>query len=164
MDYSKADWTKFNNDLNERLTEREYKTIEDIDMKDTKILLGIIEAQKTSIPAKNIKLNKNKNNKPLPKFLLDIIKIKRRAHRLYMRQRTDDNERIYRRTQEDVKAAIAVYDEINYKNFTNKLQDLWTSNPKKFWETISRIRHIKLFNNHPLKDGNTITYEDTEKA
>ena len=83
-------------------------------------------------PAKHIKLNMNKNNKPLPKFLLDIIKIKRRAYRLFMKQRTDDNKRLYRRTQEDVKAAISIYDEIKYKNFTNKLQDLWTTNPKKF--------------------------------
>ena len=53
-----------------------------------------------------------------------------------MKQRTEDNKKLYRRTQEDVKAAIAIYDEIKYNNFTNKLQDLWTTDPKKFWQNI----------------------------
>ena len=75
LDYAKADWKKFQNELNTRLKEKDYITTTDIDMQDTEILNAILEAQKNSIPAKNIKINPNRQNKPLPKFLLDIIKI-----------------------------------------------------------------------------------------
>ena len=163
-DFTKADWTKFQEELDTRLENIDYNTTADIDTCDNNILNSVKQAKALSIPTKTIKINPNRNARPLPTFVLNAIKIKRRAHRLYMRTRTDDNRRLYRRMQEEVKAAISIHKNILHKKFTSNLENLSSENPKSFWQKISKLRGKKNFTNHPIKDGNNVIFDDEGKA
>ncbi|KAJ4429050.1 hypothetical protein ANN_26046 [Periplaneta americana] len=55
--------------------------------------------------------------------IVQLIKTKRRAHRLYMRQHTDDNRRLYRSLQQDVKDAIRRYNTYCWTEITRKLDN-----------------------------------------
>ena len=81
-----------------------------------------------------------------------------------MKQRTDDNRRLYRRLQEDVKTPINHYEAAKYHKLTKELQQNWKSNPKNYWQNINKLRCLRTFKNHPLKINDQIILDDAEKA
>ena len=83
-DTSRADWNKFQTTLEETLSERNLASVTDIDRNDALLLYSIQQSQSVSIPQKLVKISNNPHYKPLPAYILNIMKIKRRAHRLYM--------------------------------------------------------------------------------
>ena len=143
LDYRNADWTKFNENLENTIPDITPKIAEDIDMYDQILLQHLQSAIRNSIPSRTIKTCKLQQRIPLPDYIIKTIKTKRRAHRLYIRTKTEANRRLYRKLQEETKAAIKLHNQIKYEQLTRKLQSEWTEHTKKFWQTISKLRGTK---------------------
>ena len=164
LDYEAADWDKFQQIIEETIQDNTIKTIDDIDMYDKKLITTINKAITQTVPVKRIKINKLKHNHPLPDYIIKTIKTKRRAHRLYMKTKKENDRRLYRQLQEDVKAAITFHKSQKYHHLTQEIQTNWQINPKRFWQNINKLRGRKTFGNHPLKIGKETFIMDEEKA
>jgi Exonuclease III len=164
QDYSNADWTKFQDLIAKQLPNINPTNKQDIDMYDQALVQTIQTATTKSIPNKTITTNTIKQRCRLPDYVIKIIKVKRRAHRLYIKTKTDSNKKLYRRMQEDVKAAISLHEKIKYEQLTRKLNTDWNENPKIFWQTINNLRSAKTYTRHPLQVDNRIIINDKEKA
>ena len=139
-------------------------TLSDIDKYDKTLIQALNTAIKVTVPHKIIRTNSQPYRNTLPASIIKVIKTKRRAHRLFMKQRTDDNRRLYKRLQEDVKTAINHYEAAEYHKLTDELQQNWKSNPKNYWQNINKFRGLRTYKNHPLKINDQIILYDAEKA
>ena len=91
--------------------------------------------------------------------------MKRRAHRLYLKTRTDENRHLYQKMQQEAKAATSLFKDRKYAKLTENIQNLGQTNPKEFWHKISKLRGKKSYTKHPIKNGNNVVlFDDAAKA
>ena len=162
--YQEADWTTYK-DILEQKTEtlpNNIQTTFDLEQADQKLLEAINEARHEAIPSSTI----HKTSIPqrqFPKYVLDIIKTKRRAQRLYTKRPTEDNRRLLRQLQNDVQNSIKHFETARYNDYIDKLNTNKTINIRNFWNAVARLRRIPQ-NTHPLKHNGKYIYTDREKA
>ena len=162
--YQEADWTTYK-DILEQKTETLPKNIQttfDLEQADQKLLEAINEARHEAIPS----TTNHKTSIPqvqFPKYVLDVIKTKRRAQRLYTKRPTEDNRRLLRQLQNDVQNAIKHFETTRYNDYIDKLNTNKTTNIRNFWNAVARLRRTPQ-NTHPLKHNGKYIYTDREKA
>lgn len=161
--YEMADWTIYKEHITANLPPPPYdiSTTQQLLEADNLLLQVTCDARARAVPHRR-KTRPYNRNKPLPPYIIQAIRIKRRAHRLYMRQRTEDNRRLYRQTQEDVKRAIDHYEHIKLIRFTNNLDHNKKENPKKFWQTIRKLKGNQ-HPSYPLKLNNEYIFSTADK-
>lgn len=148
-DYRNADWQKFKDYISKSLPHFPITKHEDLDTAETLFVQVLNEAIQDSIPQKRYTTDRRR---ALPPDILKIIKTKRAAHRLYMRTHEDEDRRLYRSLQEDVKDAIQRYETRRWDKFIQKVDKDRLNAPKRFWETIKRIRGKYQYTSHPLRN------------
>ena len=97
----------------------------------------IQQARNIAIPTKRINTYYRRT---LPPNIIQTIKMKRQAHRTYMRTHTDVDRRIYRQLQDDVKLMIRNYEKENFTKLTLKIDEKHVTNIQEFWIKIKQIK------------------------
>ncbi|KAJ4430146.1 hypothetical protein ANN_22356 [Periplaneta americana] len=82
---------------------------------------------------------------------------------VYTRTHADEDRRLYRSLQQDVRETIQRFEAHRWKRFIDRLDHNRTHNPKLFWDVIKRIRGKHANSNHPLRDGQHIVYDTPGK-
>lgn len=158
--YNKADWDSYREYINDKLPPPPDITNSNALIRADDLLLQVtLDARLRAVPHKQSRQHRQRE---LPPQIVQLIKTKRRAHRLYMRQHTDDNRRLYRSLQQDVKDAIRRYNTYCWTEITRKLDNTRKDDPTKFWTLLKKLKGQSSIN-HPLKDNNTHIYHTTQK-
>ena len=103
--YEKADWNLFHKELDTNIDIAPINNSTDIDKADRLLLKAINIAKEKAIPKKKYHTNHNYNKNKLPQTIIQMIKLKRRALRLYQKTRTREDRILYRQLQEEVHAS-----------------------------------------------------------
>ena len=157
--YEKANWSNFVNDLDK------FKIIITTETSLDNHLMQIITSLKESID-NNIPLAtiNSSNRAPLPKYILEMIKIRNRKQRVYRKNRTESNREKYYNEIKTVKNEITKFNSRKWNNFINKIGPCPLST-KAYWKRINRVRNKKQQNKFPnLMINNTLIDTDEEKA
>ena len=83
--YEKADWNLFHKELDINIDIVPINNINDIDKADRLLLTAINKAKEKAIPKKKFHTNNNFNKNKLPQIIVNMIKLKRRALRLFQK-------------------------------------------------------------------------------
>ena len=71
---------------------------------------------------KRVRICKLIHNNPLPDYIIENIKTKRRTHRLYMKTKKDSDGSIYRQLQEEVKATTSIHKTKKCRKMTQEIR------------------------------------------
>lgn len=159
--YHKADWEQFRTLLTDLLPDVP-PTITDLKslIEADNLLLHVTnEARLKTIPHKT---KTNRHRRELPTDIVKLIKTKRRAHRLYMRIRTEDNRRLYRQLQQEVRDAINRFETRQRQRLASNLDQNKKDNPGKFWQLVKKLRG-NTTPTYPLKQDNNYILQTTSK-
>ena len=162
--YTEADWNIYREELDSNLGHFPISSINDIDKADHHLVSTIIKAREKAVPKK---LNRHpgiQQSRALPPHIINSIKLKRRAFRLYKRTRTEEDRIFYRKIQEEVKIAIQNYRASKYVKLTTTLNENFKTTTKKFWKTINKIQNKHPYQNSPLKINQDIIFDDQTKV
>lgn len=159
-DFRHADWTQFKTHITLTLPDIAISKPEDIDHADETFVQVLEAALDISIPTRK---RTTDTRRRLPPDIIKLIKTKRAAHRLYTRTHADEDRRLYRSLQQDVRETIQRFEAHRWKKFIDRLDHNRTHNPKLFWDVIKRIRGKHANSNHPLRDGQQIVYDTPGK-
>ena len=109
--YLNTDWHQFRTVINEniKIPLPPIFTTADLDDADASLLQAIHTARDQTVPS-NPQRDLTDRRRRLPQYIIDIIKQKRRAYRLYTKCRTDSNRKLLRTLQQDVQNAIHHYE------------------------------------------------------
>ena len=119
--YHEANWDLFKEHMTQNLPQITINNKEDINTADTILLEATNNAKNIAIPSKMTRPQDKRQQ--LPQYVLNVIKTKRRAYRLYQKQPTDGNRRLYRQLTEDVKQAIEHYNTKKWTDYINQIND-----------------------------------------
>lgn len=159
-DYRNADWQKFKDHITNSLPHHPITKPEDLDTADATFVQVLNDAMQDSIPQKRRTTDRRRT---LPPDIIKIIKMKRAAHRLYMRTHEDADRRLYRSLQQDVRDAIERYETHRWDKLIQKVDKDRLNAPKRFWETIKRIRGKYQHTSHPLRNGQQMIFDTPGK-
>ena len=155
--YDKANWIGFKEELNSfRLNVND-----DIEKMYSEINLKIKNSALNNIPKVSPKIHKRS---PLPKPILNDIKIRNKFQRRYKKNKTIINRRVLYEQIEKVKINISDFKSKNWSNFISKLGNCPNST-KAYWNRINRIKNKKQPKSLPnLLINDSILETDEEKA
>lgn len=159
--YHRADWEHFKHLLTELLP-TPLPNITDLNsLIDADNILQKVtnEARLRTVPHS---LVTNRHRRELPPDIVKLIKTKRRAHRLYMKLHTDDNRRLYRQLQQDVRNAIDRYETRRLQCLASSLDKNKSDNPGKFWKIVKKLRG-NTTHAYPIKQDNQYILHTTHK-
>lgn len=158
--YHQSDWDTFTEYFDLNLPPpSEIKSLEDLENADEILLKVTCDARDKAVPRTR---NDGTIRRRLPPYIIDIIKTKRRAHRLYMRDHSDDNRRLYRKLQQDVRNAIQHYEQTKWRNIINQLNSNHKDNPGRFWKLINKLKG-NTFPQYPLINQHEVIFNTEDK-
>ncbi|KAJ4432405.1 hypothetical protein ANN_21024 [Periplaneta americana] len=153
-------WIQFKTHITLTLPDIDISKPEDIDHADETFVQVLEAAMNISIPTRK---RTTDTRRRLPPNIIKLIKTKRAAHRLFTRTHADEDRRLYRSLQQDVRETIQRFEAHRWKRFIDRLDHNRTHNPKLFWDVIKRIRGKHANSNHPLRDRQHIVYDTPGK-
>jgi hypothetical protein len=159
LDYSKANWIKFENQL-EQIDINEILKSTDVDEINEFIVTNIIKTANESIPVKN---SKNIFHTKIPKYLRMLVK-----HKKYLLKKKyeSNSKRDLNLLSRVIKEEVNILRNNNWMKFTSNNQENPLSS-KKFWRRINALKNDgKVKNNYfPVMNHNNKQYKtDLEKA
>ena len=86
------------------------------------------QAKEKAIPKKKYHTNYNYNKNKLPQTIINMIKLKRRALRLFQKTRTREDRILYRQLQEEVRNEIIKYKNYKFEKMTTSLTENYKLN------------------------------------
>jgi hypothetical protein len=142
FDYAKANWGKFKEYLNNKnLTE--ILNSKNVDEINEFVIQNMIEAAEVSIPKKQ----KHTSNVRIPKYLLEIIKLRRRYKKALLKNYNEIDKKKYYDLSKIIKEELTVIKNRNWDKFSSNFSKNPTSS-KIFWDRIKRIKT----NNNDVSD------------
>jgi Reverse transcriptase (RNA-dependent DNA polymerase). len=163
--YLNTDWQQFRTAINEniKLPLPPILTTNDLDEADANLLQAIHAARDQTVPSYTQR-DLTDRRRRLPQYIIDIIKQKRRAYRLYTKCRTDSNRKLLRTLQQDVQNAIQHHENSKRHKIIEQIEKEHKQTPIDFWKTIKRLQGKSNYTNPPLKIDNQIILADQDKA
>lgn len=159
--YQHADWELYRNYITDNLPQlHNINNMESLIRADELLLQVTNEARLRAVPHKQKTATNNKRE--LPPDIIRLIKTKRRAYRLYMRTRTDNDRRLYRGLQNDVKNAITDFEANKRLRLVTSLDKNLRHDPAKFWKILKRLRGTTA-PQYPIKVNNNYVFNTTDK-
>ena len=163
--YNETDWNEFRHEMTNHLKDLTLtiQTTEDLDKADERFLQTIHETREKTIP-KTQQRHPTDKRRRLPQYIIDIIKLKRRAHRLYTKTRTESNRKLLRGLQTDVRNAITHFENSKRLKLLEQIEQDNRNDPANFWKSIKRLQGRSTNNDHPLRVADRIILSDKDKA
>ena len=162
--YNKTNWTEFRAILQENTPDH---TLDENISKDTidslteQISNIIYSAIEKSTPS----YNKNQKHNPLPRNIVDKIKLKRKLRRLLQKRWNPELNNRINRLHREIKADIKANNIYQWDNLASSLND--KIDPKSFWSTFKKLSNFK--SKKPLPPSvydpnNTLTQTEKETS
>ena len=159
-DLNNADWHIFQHYITDNLQLTDIHNINELDTADKHFIDTINNAKNIAIPKKRINTTYRRT---LPPNIIQTIKLKRQAHRQFMRTHTDADRRIYRQLQDDVKYLIQNYERNRFHKLTLDIDEKHVTNIQDFWRQIKRLKGDKKMTSTPLWQQNHLIFDINDK-
>ena len=164
--FNKADWTKFSDILTKKALFTKYFLENsllfknsDIEKMNELVTNDIYMAAEMSIPKIKVKCTR-----PLPEYILNFIRLRKKARKDLKKNDTFENRTEYNKLTGKIRKSIWEFTDNKWKNFLDKHGSHPVST-RPFWEEINKSRNKKSVGSIPTLKKNNIKYDrDQEKA
>jgi exonuclease III len=158
--YNKADWPKFQQLLSSSCSNIPLDLVDDINSLNCSLVESMVVSAAAAIPNSRSSFGNN----DLPAEIIDIIKLKRKAMRVWYNNRTELNLIKYKTLNNQVKLLIKNQKDNDWDKFI-KTQGPNPTSSKPFWQRINKFRNKPESNEICHITENGITYKtDQQKA
>lgn len=156
-DYRHADWPRFQRHIEDRLGEPPLDSAEDIAAAAAHVAATIRDAKDVAIPVRSI----NPLRRPLPPFIVSLIREKRRILREYIRTHDPNVKTAWNRLNAIVRRNIILFKEHSWIETTKKLD---YRDGRKFWKKFRVLTGQKTSSRPSLNADGRIISDPAEKA
>lgn len=164
-DYKNADWELFTTDLtatiSPRLEQPSPTTPALVDDLNQFLIDSILHSKSLAVPSKSVIDTPTR----LPPDILALIKAKRRARRMILRDPASPYlHDVYRQLANRVRSAMRSYHEERVVTMCDKAEANFRTAPKTFWRLVSSLNNRKSQPSPLLVDGNLVTDSEGKAA
>ena len=158
LNYSKADWNKFKNFLNNYSLDIQNASIE---VYHDRIVSMLVNAADHSIEKLKVNMDCGASS-CLPSYILDLIKLRNKQKRLWNSCNSSENKNKYYDLKNLVRDEISAFKSNKWQVFMDKLETNPVSS-KPFWQRINKLRCSKSSNFIPNITFENTTYSSNEE-
>ena len=151
--YNKANWSLFRQSLPSNAPR---DILDNVELLSSFIVDNLLKAAECAIPKKDI----NNSRKCLPKYILDMIKVRKVYRKKYQKERLIEFRAKYNSITKVIRNEIDAYKNIEWSQFVKK-QGSNPLNSKPFWQKLNSIRKKQSVKSLPSLNYENKIYESS---